>query len=423
MIFRTLSLALLLIFWAGLSYAEFTLTKGVGLRLEYDDNIYLDPDGEEEDDFIATVAPNFSITWETRYFRSSLHGGVTFEKYLDHTEEDQISPTLGQPTELDFLFNLYREVFLLTITDTFSQQVIDERERGGEGNTIVNLTNSNRLRINPYLQFQPTSDTRMQLGYTYENLWYSDSDGDDADSHIFSATLSQALSSRIVMSLNGAYTLYRPKDVAREESSEDYGAIEYDLKEASIGLTYQASERLTMRAQFGRSWYDYDVRSDSDSNTWSAGADYQITSDYTAGVSYNKSFSVSVENGPYKSDQLMAYLDYQKRFSLRAEAFTNLDNREYVEQNRAEDYYGGMISGELPFNDKVGISGLFRYTRFEQFRPVQENYDRYSTSFSIYRAIRLGRLSAGHTYNRNNSNLDADDYTSNILFVAATLNF
>ena len=59
MTLRTLFIALLMCLFAISSYAEFEMTPGIDLSLEYDDNIFLDPDNEE-DDVITTVTPNIS---------------------------------------------------------------------------------------------------------------------------------------------------------------------------------------------------------------------------------------------------------------------------------------------------------------------------------------------------------------------------
>ena len=232
-------------------YAEFTLTPGVNLRLEYNDNIYLDSDNEQ-DDVITTVSPNLSLTWETARLDVSLFASVSMEKYLDHTDEDRIGADSTQTSSLNALARLYRELFFLRVSDTYSRVPIDEGGRGGENNSTVNLTDSNNFQVNPYLQFQPMKDTQLQLGYTYENQWYgnqssnngSGSGGDDAESHLFSGRLTRELSARLSMSLNGSYKQYRPKDPDKVIVPGDGGAYDYDQKSASVGLTYQATERL-----------------------------------------------------------------------------------------------------------------------------------------------------------------------------------
>jgi hypothetical protein len=421
MALRALLLTLIMCFFASLVYADFKMTPGVDLHLEYNDNIYLDSENEE-DDFITTVSPNVSLDWETSRLDVSLYASVTMEKYMDNTDEDRIGAGEStQASSLDALARLYREIFFLRVSDSYRRVPIDEGGRGGEDNRTINLTDSNQFQVNPYLQFQLMKDTRMQVGYTYENLWYEKDEGDDAINHLYSASLTQELSARVSLSLSGSYKEYRPKSPDKAIVVDDGGAYEYDQESVNVGLSYQATDRLQLNGQYGHTWLDYSVRSDSDSDTWSAGADYELSSDYTAGIQYSNNYVVSVEDGPSETDHLMAYLAYDDRFKLKFSLFTN--NSSYVEINREDDSYGGELSGELPFNEKVGVTGLFRYTNFDQSGLDAEEYDRYSTKLAVYYETRLGRVSAGYIYNRSDSDLSDGDYTNNIVFIDASLRF
>ena len=440
---RAICLALLMVCFTTQALAEFTLVPGLDLRLEYNDNIFLDPE-DEEDDLITSIAPNISLDWETSRLNVALFASLSMEKYLDHTDEDRIGADANQVSRLDALARLYRELLFVRISNTYQRVPIDEGGRGGEGNTNINLTDSNRFEFNPYLLFQPMKDTRVQLGYTYTNLWYEEEEGDDAESHNHYVSITKGLSARTVMSLSGSFLQYRPKDPEEVLLFGEGGAYDYDRKSVSAGLTYQATERLKLNGQYGHTWLDYGVRADSDAATWSVGADYEISSNYTAGIQYSNDYAVSVEDGPSDTERLMAYLAYDERFSLKFSLFTS--SRDYVEIDRSTDTYGGELSGDLPFNDKVGVTGLLRYTNFDDSgtddMPAsivsdnsiiiitpgspgidEEQYDRYSLRFSLYYVTRLGRISAGYIYNRQDSDLDDADYTNNILFVAASLTF
>ena len=102
-------IALLICLFATTGYAEFEMTPGVDLSLEYDDNIYLDPDNEE-DDVITTVTPNISMAWETSRLDVSLFASVSMEKYMDNTDEDRVGAGESeQASSLEALARLYRE--------------------------------------------------------------------------------------------------------------------------------------------------------------------------------------------------------------------------------------------------------------------------------------------------------------------------
>ena len=75
MTWRLLFLTLILCLSSSLAYARFTLTPGVDLSVEYDDNIFLDDDNEQ-DDVITTVSPNVNLTWETARLDVSMYASV-----------------------------------------------------------------------------------------------------------------------------------------------------------------------------------------------------------------------------------------------------------------------------------------------------------------------------------------------------------
>ena len=154
---------------------------------------------------------------------------------------------------------------------------------------------------------------------------------------------------------------------------------------------------------------------------WSASVDYEITSNYTVGTQYTRSVDISVDDGLSKNDRYSAYLEYDDRFTLNFTLFGG--SSDYVEIDQEDDTYGGSLSGELPFNDKVGVTGLLRYTNFDRTGLDEEEYDRYSTRFALYYETRLGRISTGYIFNKNDSDLDDEDYTNNIVFINASLQF
>ncbi len=178
---------------------------------------------------------------------------------------------------------------------------------------------------------------------------------------------------------------------------------------------------MKLQGSYGHTWVDYEVKRKGDTDIWSASVDYEISSDYTVGTQYTKSVDISVDDGLSKNDRYSAYLEYDDRFTINFTLFGG--SSDYVEIDREDDTYGGSLSGELPFNDKVGVTGLLSYTNFDRTGLDEEEYDRYSTRFSLYYETRLGRISTGYTYNKNDSDLDSEDYTSNIVFINASLQF
>jgi len=447
-VIRGLFLVGLLLGCAAQVWAEFSLTPGITLRQEYNDNIDLDAE-DEEDDFITTISPRLNLNWQTKYVDLNLNANVNFKYYLDSgdTETDA-----GDASTLNSVFDLYRGILFLRVSDTYSRVTIDEGGRGSEDNSRVNQTDTNRLTINPYLQFVPLGDLQVMLGYSYQNLWYEEEEGDDAESHTYDLVLTKPLSERISLSLSGTHLEYRPKDVAEVVTRDEEGNYEYDHDSVRVGLSYQVSEKLQVECGYGHSWLDYDVREDSDSDTWDVSADYEISSSLTTGIAYRLDYRVSVEDGPSERDMLTTYLAYDDRIQVRLAVFVAGDK--YVEIDRDSDSYGAVLGGSLPFSDKTGLTWGLRYANYDESSSelrlesinvplppnsifpgdsitvivprvidTSEEYDRYGARLAFYYDIRLGRLSAGYTYSRNESDLEENDYTNNIIYLQANLTF
>jgi predicted porin len=445
---RGLFLILMLLSCASQAWAEFTLTPGITLRQEYNDNIYLDADNEE-DDFITTLTPTLLVSWGTPRIDLSLDARIMFQKYANNSDEDRIGPgEADQGSTFNALVRVIPDIFFLRVSDTYQRVPIDEGDRGGEGNNSVNLTDSNRLTINPYLQFVPLSDLQLKLGYAYENLWYGNEDSndpgeddsgvDDSESHEFSLALTKPLSARVAITLSGSRLLYRPKDPSERWYllGEQEGTYEYDRDSVRVVLDYQVSDTLRLSGGYGHSWLDYDVREDTDSDIWEVSADYELSSTLTTGIAYSSDYSVSVEDGPSEHDRLSAYLAYDDRMEIRLSVF--VANQDYVEIDRQSDSYGGDISGTLPFTDRYGLDWGLSYDKYDESSSelrlagtgdsislidTSEEYDRYGVRLAFYYDISMGRLSAGYIYTRNESDSDESDYTNNILYLQASLTF
>ena len=219
-----------------------------------------------------------------------------------------------------------------------------------------------------------------------------------------------------------------------------------------LGLDYQVSEKLHVSGGYGHSWLDYDVREDTESDIWDASADYEISSTVTTGIAYSFTYSVSVEDGPSERDNLSAYLAYDDRMQIRLSLF--MASEDYVEIDRQNDSYGGDLSGTVPLTDRFGLNWGLSYANYDESSSelrleriniplppnsvipgdsitiivprvidTSEEYDRYGARLAIYHDISLGQLSVGYIYTRNESDLDDEDYTNNIVYLQASLTF
>jgi hypothetical protein len=399
------------------AWSEFRASPSFSLREEYNDNIDLEHDAES--DFITLIGASYDIVWETRLFDISLNLGLEYEKYLENSDEDDLRPRQG--SQLESTFNLYRDTVFLRISDTYERVVIDEGDEGGIGNNLTNLTDSNRLEINPYALFDLSSSMQLRLDYQYENQWYDDEDGDDAEYHTYSATLTRAWTSHISSSLTGGFTQYRPMD-SSDSFSDDSGEEEYDRRDLNLVLQWQPIEQLIFSANIGRAWLDYEFSNDYDSTLFGIGMDYQLSRTLNLALAYTEDINASVEEGAREQKEYTFSLGYKDRISAGFELFSRTED--YLELDRQDDSFGGSVNAEIPLSNKFGIGCLLSYTDYEEdYAQYSDEYQRYGARFSLYRELRLGRISVGYTYNENDSDTIADDYTNNIVFAQLNLHW
>ena len=89
---------------------------------------------------------------------------------------------------------------------------------------------------------------------------------------------------------------------------------------------------------------------------------------------------------------------------------------------RQDDVVGGSLGAEIPLSDKFGVGSLLSFTDYDKdYLNYSEQYQRYGVRLSLYRELRLGRISVGYTYNRNDSDIKLQDYTNNIFYVQLNL--
>jgi len=420
--------------------AEFHVSPNFFAREEYNDNIYLDH-SDKENDFVTLIRPSFNLTWNNKIFDLNLNLGLEYEKYFDHSEEDDLRPSQG--TRLDSTWNLYRNSFFLRVSDVYQRVPIDEGNKGGVDNNLVNLTDSNRLIINPYLVLLPLKTLQVRFDYEYENIWYQDKAGDDAERHRYSCKFTKEITSRISADISGNFSQYRPRNQDRLEPKIT-AQEEYDRSDLSIGFLYNISDQLSLYGSVGRSWLDYTYGNDYESTLVSGQFDYEIASFLTVGAGYAENVGDSVDEGVYKEKKYSTYIHYMDGYQLGLTLFKARSN--YLSTSQRRDSWGADLNGDFPITDKEGIGWLLIYTDYEEeftgasslseinsfddlleylwyLENPSEDYKRYGARIELYHHLRLGRASIGYTFNRNNSEINENDYVNNIIFMQIALNW
>ena len=418
---KILKIALLL--WTGLAMvpwsalaAEFRVAPGIALRQEYNDNIFL-TNQNQQSDFITTISPSLLLDWQTRYVDLALNLGLTYEKYLRHSDQDDLRPSQG--AALNSTWSLYRNSLFLRLADVYQRVAIDESGRGGVDNTLINLTDSNLFTANPYLLLDLMPTLQARVDYRYENLWYEADAGRSAETHLTSLQLTQELTPRLTASAYGGLTQYRPKD-ANTGLVAVGGGEEYDRQDLRFDLRWQLTERFSLAGNIGQTKLEYVQRGTTDSTLSGGEANYQIAEDYVMGAGYQEDISDSVNEGARQGERIYAFLRYADRSSVNLNVFRREDR--YLEIDRFDTVYGASLSGDTPLANRKGVTWLLSYSDFDDAIGNQR-YQRYGARVALYHELRLGRMSLGYTRNQNQSDLDLNDYTNNIIFADLVLRF
>lgn len=372
------------------------ITPSITIGEAYDDNIFLTDTGRESD-YITLVSPELTITRATRAMSLLLDYTFSYEYFARHSKES----TAIHKAELDYSLSALRDIFHLRLYDKYGRRTIDNRRPVALDNVLVNLTDSNQFFVNPSIELPLSATFLTVLEYSYENLWYDSPEGDDTQNHRAGARLVKAFTPGTRVSLSYEYLFHRP------DISEDY-----DRQEVSLGLESQLTPRLSLGGNVGQAFFNFKDREDSEATVWDVHANYLLTEAVSFGASYSVTFNESVDAGTYKSQDVRGTLYYNGKVqgSLSVFRYTS----DFLESDRQDKASGASIGATAELLPALTGSLEGVYTRFE-FRPDDEDVNRYSVRAGLGYALRRTLLTLSYTYNQNDSSVDGNDYRNNVI--------
>jgi hypothetical protein len=387
--------------------AELRVSPRIKVREAYNDNIFLTAENEE-DDFITLVAPGLNLGYDSGRLTASLDYQMVYRFYAKHSDRNETDPKETQRATADASLTLYKDIAFVDASDRYQRVTIDVRGPVAEDNALVNRTDSNYVRVNPYIRYPLGALTAVTLSYYYANQWYDAPEAEKWWEQGASATLSRQLSSLISTHVGYSYLAHRP------ERTEDY-----DRQTIFLGgdITLR---RLTLGGEVGWSRFDYEVRESMKSMVWSASAKYLLSSLVTLTAGYSKDFTESVTLGAVKTESITSSIEYAGKIPSTITGFRNVYR--YVLVDREDRETGAQVNWGIPISSRLQGGLLGRYAYYE-FLPEGEKANRYSARGSIGYSLKVGELSAGYTYNRNDSGNDANDYVNNVIWAEARLEF
>jgi hypothetical protein len=359
---------------------------------------------------------------------------LNYKFYEKNTSNDETSFKDVQEVAFNSSINAYRDNVFIDIFDKYKRVPIDEREPVATDNVLVNMTNSNRFLVEPYLVV-PLRLSTIRARYSYENLWYEVDEGDNTENHFGGLIVSRDFTGRLSVEASYSYLAHRP------EQTESY-----DLQTATLSMEYEAFRHVNVFFGGGQAWFDFEQRENHSTSVWDAGVylakNIYAEDDFFAdsslyvlrcpeaqgkiapcaglfmGVGYEKQFDFSVTSGTFERDVIKANLAYEGRLKASLEIFGSIE--EYISIDREDRAAGTVWFLSAPLSKRVSgeISG--NYTYYE-FLPEGEDVNRYSTRLILEYALTAVSLRMSYVYNDNNSSNDDNDYQNNVVWVEIEL--
>ncbi len=399
-----------LLFSAMNAWSAFEIHPCLTLEEEYNDNIFLS-DNNEEEDWITTVEPGISLNYDNRSLEAMVDYSLRYRFYKDNSDENLDKFKDVQRANATALFFGGRP-FTLRLAETISRETIDERD-DNEFNDIENRSTVYHSTVTPEYRWQLTQTFSLIFGYTYDRFDYVDSRGNDAEEHEGRFSLAKQLSSTTEVFARYAYALHQSDDDADEFDRQDY----------TLGLNQQLGSRTTIYVEGGYSEVEYDSGFDTDGTHWLVDISYQLSAPVTLSLGYSQDFTTTAEDGLTEIQEVSFGATYEKE-SLTASTELFWNNSDYVRQNREDEAYGVRFDLSKPLARALTANFDAEYERAEYDDIItDEEVDRFTLGASLDYEYRRFLASLGYRYRINESDISGGDYTNNIITLSGTVRF
>ena len=260
------------------------VSSGVGVSERYSDNDNLSAT-DKKDKFVTVVSPEISLS-------GSGGGRINYDvlSSITHHESsdgnDSTNPALNGNANAE----LVDQILFFDVSSTVNQNRVDPfRSTGDDAVSRAqsdNVTTTYSYTLSPYLVGRINSFADMELRYSYDEQWSSDSEVNDSSRQAVSFNLNSGRDFAIFdWGLVGNYSKTDADDSDSGQSNDD------ELKSADLRLGYRVSRKLRLRGSVGREWNDFDsVHSDIDGKRWDFGATWTPNKRTTVDIGYGERF-------------------------------------------------------------------------------------------------------------------------------------
>ncbi len=404
----TLTFVMLLSSLSAYAAVEFHPSLLVGE--EYNDNIYL-ADENEEEDWITTIQPGISLLFSNRSVDITGTYSLLYRFYKNNDQENEDRFEDVQRAEATAEFFSGRP-FTLSASQIIAREVLDERDDIADYNDIEERSTVYRTSVTPAYRYQITPTLYSTAAYTYNLIVYVEPEGIDTQEHLGRLTLDKSLNSRLEVYLAYVYSYLDSDDEAEELTRQDY----------NLGFTYQLGSRTHLNAEGGYSDIEYDSGYATDSTNFLIDLTYAPSEVLSYFVRYTQDYAVTATDGLTERQDFSVGGDYSRE-TIAANIRGYWRTSDYVRQDRQDEIIGVSLGVTMPLSRSftLNLDGLYENARFDELST--EDVIRYSGEVSLEFDYRRFVLDTGYRYRVSDSEINANDYVNNVIYLNGSLRF
>ena len=264
--------------------AQWRVNSSMGVSERYSDNDKLSAT-DKKDKFVTVISPEISLS-------GSGGGRIEYDVLasLRHNEasdgEDSTNPSLDANANAE----LIDRILFFDASSMINQNRVDPFRSTGDDDVSRsrsdNVTTTYSYTLSPYLVGHINTFADMELRYSYDEQWNSDSDVSDSSRQALAFNLNSGRDFAIFdWGLVGNYSKIDADDSDDGQSNND------ELKSADLRLGYRVNRKLRLRGSVGREWNDFNsVRSDVDGKRWDFGLTWTPNKRTTVAIGYGERF-------------------------------------------------------------------------------------------------------------------------------------
>jgi hypothetical protein len=386
--------------------AEFELHPSLKVTQEYDDNIFLDAENEQEE-YTTVLRPALSMKYESSFWTWDVDSFFDYVIYAKNTRNDEWINNVRAQSQM----RVVRDLFFVDISNELSRVSVDKTQDFTEESRFVEQSDRNIFEVNPYFALRLSPRVQMTPGYIYRNVWYDEDVASDKEEHSGYVDTSMDITPKTSAVAKYAY-LHQEND----------DADDFDRHTGDFGVSYVYGDESKVSLSVGYTWVDYKGGGDISSVIWRGFATHTSPA-LTSEVLIAREYEDDPEGSIFQEDiYRISFLKNMKRTALSVSGsvteFTDGETDE-LETRKFETNAGisheitpqltGSLDGSFAYLDeKLGAADIRRYLAGAR---VTYAFGKYFSS------------GVGYEYSHSDSDSLLDNYENNrvSIWLSATL--